>query len=258
MKGELFPGASAGFAAEALREAYRTCFPENCKSVMEKGEFDLVTAADVAVEKWIVNRIHAAFPGDRILGEETEPKAVLGGRCWAIDPIDGTVNMANGIPIYGMQCALFEDMTCVASALYFPLFDEMYTAGASLGAYRNGERLQVRMRDSSYAIVSFGDLRHDSRDARTLQLRMMEAVAPRVSKVRMFGAACMDFASVAVGRTDAAVLFTTNLWDIGPGILLCREAGAMVLALDGREYQIGNAGVIVTGNSVLATILTKL
>lgn len=252
-----YPTAELAFAEWVLREAYRKCFAGNCEKVTQKGSFDLVSAADVAVERFVAEQIHARFPADRFLGEETAPGAALGGRCWVLDPIDGTVNMANGIPVYGMQCALFEDDRCTVSALYFPVWNEMFTAGDSLGAFRDGERLTVARRPLSGAIVSFGDFRHDDPARREQQFAIMARVSPLVSKIRMFGAASMDFASLAAGRTDGAVLFTRNLWDIAPGILLCREAGAEVLSVDGGAYRQGSAGVAVTGSPELAQLLTR-
>ena len=117
--------------------------------------------------------------------------------------------------------------------MYLPHFQEMYYAKAGQGAYLNGQRLQVRDSDLEHGIVSFGDFPHSRPTDAKQEMKIIENLSSRIAKIRMFGAACMDFAFVASGKTTGTVIFTKNKWDIAPGILLCQEAGALLKGWDG-------------------------
>ena len=106
------------------------------------GTYDVVTGSDVRAEETIIGRIREIFPDDVIISEETNPDSDMGGRTWAIDPIDGTMNYTRGIPLFGMQAVFMEDGVPKASAIYLPLYDEMFTATDD-GAFLNGVPTRV-------------------------------------------------------------------------------------------------------------------
>lgn len=224
--------------------------------IHQKAEFDLVTDADQKIEQYLADVIAAAFPEDRIIGEEWSSDAVITGRTWTIDPIDGTCNFAQGAPLYAIQCALIDHGELVLGAIYLPQLDEMYTAVINQGCFRNGQPISCRKDITpNNAMVSFGDYTHSSVKLARYQHNMILKLYPQIAKIRMFGSAAIDFAFVASGRTNGTVVITKNLWDLLPGIILCREAGAHVTNLDGQSYHFGDTGVIASGNDAVKTLL---
>ncbi len=244
------------FIKSCIQEAYAKCF-DNAYTVSQKTQFDLVTDVDLKTEQYISQKIRAAFPGDLILGEEYSSETSVSGRVWSIDPIDGTCNMANGIKLYGVQCALIVNAEPVVSAVYLPHFDELIYAVKGQGCYCNGERVFVSKETAlNNAIVSFGDYPHkNTSTVADLQHAAIKKLYPVIAKIRMFGAACLDFSLVAQGRTQGTVVITKNVWDVAPGVLLCREAGAIVTNLKGMEYKLNDDGVIVACNSAVSDVI---
>ena len=237
------------FIEEQVRCMYEKYMALGVKNVVQKSMFDLVTNIDRDIEDELSAAILRRFPGDKIHGEETVHEEYMKGRMWTIDPIDGTCNMVAGIPLYGIQCSLISDGRIVLSVIYLPHFNEMYTAEEGEGCYLNGRPLKVKYGGSlNNAIISLGDYPHKYVDIAEKQHKAVAEIYPHIAKIRMFGAACLDFSMVAAGRTDAAVVITRNLWDLAPGILLCKEAGAKVTNLQGKQYSFGDNGVVVAAN----------
>ncbi|OHE42022.1 MAG: hypothetical protein A2Y16_00085 [Tenericutes bacterium GWF2_57_13] len=236
------------FIKRTIREAYRRYYDRSTISSEKKSRFDIVTNIDKSIENLVINEIHRLYPNDRIISEEYHWRSDIQGRTWTIDPIDGTSNMANNIPLYGIQCALIENNTIVLSLIFLPRLREMFTAIDNRGVYMNGKRVRVIERDQMNAVVSFGDFSHKNLDAAKMEHETMISLSKKVAKIRMFGSAAIDLAYVAAGKSDGAVILTKNLWDIAPGILLCREAGALVANLLGQPHRFGDSGLVVAAN----------
>jgi len=246
------------FITGRIIEAYRLYAVAGPKDVRSKAAFDLVTEVDVNIERFLTQAILETFPGDQIHAEELSSTQAITGRTWVIDPIDGTVNFAHGIPTYGTQCCLFEDGEPRVAAIYLPCQDEMYTAVAGQGCYLNGRQVTVdKTVTAENAVISVGDFTHKSDRLAAFQYRAVGYLYPRVAKLRMYGAACVDFAFFVSGRLSATVFTTRNLWDIAPGILMSREAGAIVLGLDGEPYDFSKEGVMLCANEEIAGLMRR-
>lgn len=250
--------AELEFISEKIVEAFNE-YREKGLEIFQKSKYDLVTDTDKDIEEKITALIKERFPEDGIRGEEFTSDTCIKGRMWTIDPIDGTCNMANGINIYGVQCALLEDSDIVLSVIYLPFEGEIYTASVGSGAYKNGRRISVSSSvDTSNAVISYGDYPHRaSSKVSDIQNNSIKNIYTSVAKIRMFGAACYDFAYVASGRTHGTALTTVNLWDLAPGILLCKEAGAIVTDLNGDPWKPGAEGVIAAANEEIASLMLK-
>lgn len=225
----------------------------------QKSAFDLVTDIDINIEKRLTTAIHEKYPTDRIHGEEFSSQQVVTGRTWTIDPIDGTCNMAHGSKLYGMQCSLIDEGQIVLGMVFLPHLDEWIYATKDSGCYFNGKKITADATvDINNAIVSFGDYPHGKNDFfGTLEHAAIARLYPQIAKIRMFGAACMDFAFVAQGRTHGTVVITKNLWDIAPGIIICQEAGAVITNLHGMPHKLGDDGVIAAANPTLSALVTN-
>ena len=199
----------------------------------KKGVKDLVTDADFAIENYLIGAIRERYPEDSFLTEETNTNERLSGRTWTIDPIDGTINFAYGIPLYGTQISLFDGADLALAMIYLPAFSEMYTAVKGDGAYLNGERIYAAPRPFIESIAASGGFSM-SPELLAQQKKLIAVLPEKIMRMRMFGAACAGFAFAAAGRIQCFITATKNKWDICPGILLAREAGCVVSGVDER------------------------
>lgn len=246
------------FITGKIKEAYSRFAVSGPKDIRSKAAFDLVTEVDVNIERFLTDAILDAFPGDRIHAEELSSSQAILGRTWVIDPIDGTCNFAHNIPTYGIQCCLFDNGEPKMAVIYLPCQKELYTAMEGEGCFLNGEKATVDQSVAAdTAVISVGDFTHKSDRLAALQYKAVGYLYPRVAKLRMYGAASVDFAFFVSGRLSATVFTTRNLWDIAPGILMSREAGAIVMGLDGKPYDFSKEGVMLAANQEIAALMTE-
>lgn len=238
-----------------LKESYNL-FSQQGMSIENKKEFDLVTSFDKNVEQYITNIINKEFPEDAILGEEFCPNTSILNRTWTIDPIDGTNNMAHNSMVYGLQVALIENDEIVFGVIYLPHLNEIYYGIKGFGSFLNDKKIETnRTVNANNIMVSLGDFSHNSKEISEMQLNIVKFLKDKVARIRMFGAACYDYTFAAIGRTDGVIMLSRNLWDIAPGIIICKEAGLNVTDIKNRPYKIGELGVVVSANKDLHNIL---
>ncbi len=246
------------FIQNAMRMAY-SLFGNKCEKINDKGCFDLVTDLDVSIERYISLQIHEHYPKDSILGEELCQNSAIKGRTWTVDPIDGTVNLANRIPIYGIQCSLLEDEIPMLGVIFFPETDIMCYAEKGKGAYIHGRKINCSLNESlHHSVITMGDFSHSNNDRFIRQIQILQRLAPEVAKIRMVGAASYDFFLLATGSTCAHIMFSRNLWDIIPGLLISQEAGAVVTNLDGYPYSFRDDSLLIAANKPLSDQLLSL
>ena len=191
------------------------------------GMYDVVTGSDILAEQSIIKDITAAFPEDTIISEETNPDKELSERCWTIDPIDGTMNYSRGIPFFGIQGCFMENGEAKASAIYLPVFDEMFTADEN-GAYLNGERIHTcEPRPLKQCLVSTGDFSRRSQEFRDAQAAIFHDCYSDIARFKVFGASSVDYTYLAAGRIDVHVRFLNKIWDFKPGMHIAEKAGAV-------------------------------
>ena len=214
---------------EAIRNAYGAvaqCSRDARVKGNAEGVYDVVTDADFASEKAIVDAIRAAFPDDAVISEESSPDADLEKRSWVLDPIDGTMNFSRGIPLYGIQAAFLERGVPKAAAIYLPAYDEMFMATED-GALLDGSPIRTAApRPLKECLMSTGDFSRKSEAFRKAQAAAFSECYSAIGRFKVFGAACTDFAFLACGRTDAHLRFTNKIWDFLPGLYIAEKAGA--------------------------------
>ncbi|MCU1335501.1 MAG: Inositol-phosphate phosphatase [Bryobacterales bacterium] len=191
-----------------------------------KGEYDLVTAADGASEKLIVERLRAHFPSHSILAEEGGEYAGSSEFRWYVDPLDGTTNFAHSFPVYNVTLALEHAGELIAGVIADPTRDEIFTAERGAGAFLNGRRIHVskvqRVEDALAATGFPSRKRHQN-----VNVHFFYQLAMLSHGVRRPGAAALDLAYVACGRLDLFWEFHLNPWDMAAGVLLIQEAGGV-------------------------------
>lgn len=194
---------------------------------------DVVTAADRAAERLLVEGIRSARPGDGILGEEGAEQDETSGVRWIVDPIDGTVNYLYGIPHWAVSVGIEIDGTTEVGVVFDAAKDELFCAIRGNGAWSNDRPLRCTMPpDLSQALVATG-FGYDAR-RRAAQARLLPRLIPAVRDIRRMGAASLDLCALAAGRIDAYYEQGLEPWDMSAGLLIAAEAGAQVGGLRGR------------------------
>lgn len=213
-----------------------------------KGDRDVVTEADLAGERFILEYLRREFPDDGIVGEEGGRAVSRSGRRWAVDPLDGTLNYSRQLPVWCVSIACFEGDEPILGVVYDPLRDEMFAAARGLGARLGGTPISPReTNDLSDAYVH---MTVDFKDAGVqVGLDDMQAVAPHVLRTRNLGSAALSLAYVACGRLDAVLHRSAYVWDYGGGACLLREAGAIITAMDGTPYGFDTQAIVAAGTA---------
>ncbi|MBV8675199.1 MAG: inositol monophosphatase [Acidobacteriaceae bacterium] len=230
-----------------------------------KGDVDLVTEADRASEKLIVQRLHEVFPTHGVYGEEGTRWNIDREYRWYIDPLDGTTNFAHSFPFFCVSMGLerraaslaaTEDGEIVAGIIYDPVRDELFTAEKGKGAYLNGAAIHVsHVTELAEALLATGfpsRKRHENPN-----IHFYQEFTLRSHGVRRAGAAALDLAYTACGRLDGFWEFNLNPWDTSAGALLVTEAGGSMTMFDGSPFRLDSREVLAT-NGLLRDELLRL
>lgn len=228
-----------------------------------KGDVDLVTAADRAVEKLIRARLAEIFPDHGVYGEEGTREGLDREYRWYVDPLDGTTNFAHGFPQFCVSMGLEhrpaglgadEDGTLVAGVIYDPLRDELFTAEKGAGATLNGKPMHVsgiaKLAESLLATGFPSRKRHSSPN-----IHFYQEFTLRSHGVRRAGSAALDLAYVAAGRLESFWEFNLNPWDTAAGILLVEEAGGRVTDFSGGHYRIDSHEILASNGLIQGEVL---
>jgi myo-inositol-1(or 4)-monophosphatase len=240
-------------AGKLLMSRFRTDI-----EVFHKGEVDLVTEVDLAAERLIVSRISSAFPGHTILAEENHSAPKSGSHTWIIDPLDGTVNYAHGIPIFAVSIGLEIDGELACGAVYNPVLDELFTACHGGGAFCNGKPIRVSSTEKlTDSILSTG-FPYDIRTGKNNNLDYFREFALRAQGLRRGGSAALDFCYVAAGYLDGFWELSLHPWDCAAGYLIVREAGGMVTNLSGAQGSIYEPEMVSSNGLIHKEMLSVL
>jgi myo-inositol-1(or 4)-monophosphatase len=196
-----------------------------------KADGTLVTNVDQTLERFFRETITARYPGHAILGEEfgadtavADPAVPL----WALDPIDGTTNLAHGLPIWGISVGLIVGDAPVVGVVAAPQMNETFAAARGLGATLNDVSLPVLAPggptewEDAYAICSTS--------ARTLDFSRFPA------RLRIFGSAALDICYVAAGHLSGCHCLAVSLYDVAAALVLSGEVGAEAGWLSGEAF----------------------
>jgi myo-inositol-1(or 4)-monophosphatase len=205
-------------------------------NVRLKGEqSSVVTDADLASERWIIQRIQERFPQHSILAEETGYARHDSEFTWVIDPLDGTSNFAAGLPWFGVQIAVLHNQAPILAAMYLPTTGALYVAEKGLGTFRDDQRVQVtREAQLRRVLCAFGLDAATSPAQSRQQAEWLTRVSSAVRNIRATNS-LFDFCYTLDGRLGAAVNLNTKIWDIAPFALLLPEAGGQLSDLAGAD-----------------------
>ncbi len=215
---------------------------------------DLLTEVDLTLQKRAVDAIEEQFPGDRFVGEEGSASTLPrepSGRCWVMDPIDGTNNFVRGLfPIFGISLAFALNGEAVAGGIALPAREEIYLAGRNLGATRNG--VELRVSACQHLEEARLDLDFSGQPERIAMVQRASRLLYGVGSVRSYGSAVASLAQLASGDIDAYVHMGLNAWDFAAGQVLVEEAGGMATRIDGRTLRLFDAkdGVVFSNGAL--------
>lgn len=236
---------------------------------LKQSMHDLVTEVDKGSERLIRNLIATHFPQHSFLGEEgVEPGPEASAKAleevgnaeylWIVDPIDGTTNFVHGFPFYSVSIALAHRGQVIVGVVYDPSKDELFVAERGKGAYVHGKPMKVsKEKTLRQSLVATG-FPADHQMALPLNLRQIQAVAPKVRNVRTAGSAALHMAYVAAGRLSGFWEIGLNSWDLAAGSLLVEEAGGRVTDQSGEPYHLGVRNVVASNGAVHGELLQAL
>lgn len=250
--GDLLETATA--AARAGGDVLRGLFGSSTLDVRSKARNDFVTRADHESEAAVLGVIRSRFPDHPILSEESGALSGSGDYEWVIDPLDGTTNFLQGLPLYCVSVACHRRGEVLAGAVYEPPGGRMFAASRGGGATLDGRAIRAsERRGLAGAFLATG---YPFRAHRALDyyLGAFREVFLEARAIRRCGAAALDLAYTAAGVYDGFFEFRLGPWDIAAGILLVEEAGGVVSDLDGGRSYFDHGNLVAAAPGVHAEL----
>ena len=199
-----------------------------------KGLIDLVTEIDHQSEDFLIGEVQRLFPGHHILAEESGALDGVGEHLWLIDPLDGTVNYAHGVPMFCVSIAYAYQKQVTLAAVYDPMRDELFTAERGKGSWVNGRLLRVsRAQDLQKSLLVTG-FPYETWAMVRNNFDYFTKLAKLTQGVRRLGSAALDMCYVGAGRFDGYWEMAVKPWDVAAAGLIAEEAGAKVTNVDGE------------------------
>lgn len=244
LKSTLINAAKAG-AAEILRFFNREFTISN-----KEGVNNLVTEADHASEKAIIEVIKTAFPDHHILSEEAGEIIQDSNYKWIIDPIDGTINFAHGIPLNCVSIAIEHHAEIVMAAVYNPHINELFFAEKGKGATLNDKPIRVSEQTKAIHACLVTGFPYTYINMPNGPLEIFERFVRKGVPVRRLGSAAIDLCWVACGRFDGFYEHKLEAWDSAAGYLIVEEAGGKVTDLAGNKFSVYQHKVLATNGKI--------
>lgn len=252
------------FAIETAREAGQVLLEKFGRNITisKKGDINLVTEADLASEKLIVEKIRSYYPKHSILAEESGESnvAIIEGEArwkWIIDPLDGTTNYAHGYPCFCVNIALEHKGEIVIAVTYDPTRDEIFAAEKGNGSTLNNRKIRVsdtvNLKDALIVTGFPYDIAQRENFARHFTEMILSSRG-----IRRDGSAAIDMAYVACGRFDGFWEEGLNPWDVAPGVLLIEEAGGHVSYYDGSKFSVYEPPICASNGLIHSEMLKIL
>lgn len=229
--------------------------------ITQKGLIDLVTEADLAAERLIIERIGSYYPRHAVLAEESGSSVREGAEAseykWIVDPLDGTTNYAHGYPCFCVSIALEHRGELIIGVIYDPTRDEMFAAERGAGATLNGRPIRVSTtNDLNDALLCTG-FPYDVRDRGDFGRHFVNFIN-HAQAVRRDGSAALDLAYVAAGRFDGFWEEGLRPWDVAAGVLIIEEAGGRVSHYDNRDFDIYTPPLLASNGLVHEAMIEVL
>lgn len=245
-------------AALQAGDILRKGFMEELSITAKPGHQNIVTQYDYNSEKAIISTIKEHFPSHRIIAEESGLSDALNSSdqiTWIIDPLDGTVNFAHGIPIFTISIAAYNKEEGLCGVIYQPITNELFIAEKNKGAYLNGIKITVSTTHTlKEAVLGIG-FPYDAAKRSGPYLNRFTALVQSGASFRNLGSAALALAYVAAGKLDGFWIDHLYSWDLAAGKILIHEAGGIVSHYDNSAIEIEVASNALATNQALHPIL---
>ncbi|MFT3748632.1 MAG: inositol monophosphatase family protein [Agriterribacter sp.] len=238
-------------AGAIMRDSINTSF----KISNKEGLNNLVTEVDHACEKAIFEIIQKNYADHFILSEESGEIVMDSSYKWIIDPIDGTINFANGIPLCCVSIAVEHEGKMILGAVYNPFLNELFVAEKGKGATLNNNSIHVSSKtevDHSCLVTGFPYTYLDEPNG---PLAVFDKLIRKGIPVRRLGSAAIDLCWVAMGRFDGFYEHKLNAWDSAAGFLIVEEAGGKVTDFADQPYSPYQPHIVATNGKIHADLL---
>lgn len=252
LKTTLITAARAG-AAEILR-----FFNGDFKISNKEGVNNLVTEADHAAEKAILSVIKSHFPDHQVLAEETGEIIQDSVYKWIIDPIDGTVNFAHGIPLNCVSIGLEHEGNVIMGAVYNPHLNEFFFAEKGKGATLNDQPIRVSTETAAVKACLVTGFPYTYINMTNGPLEIFDRFIRKGVPVRRLGSAAIDLCWVAAGRFDGFYEHKLEPWDSAAGFLMVEEAGGKVTDFTGAPYSVYQHRILATNGLIHEEMLAVI
>ena len=244
LKPALINAVKAG-ASEILR-----FYNNDFKISNKEGINNLVTEADHAAEKAIIDIIKTSFPEHHILSEEAGDIIQDSSYKWIIDPIDGTINFAHGIPLNCVSIAIEHEREIVMAAVYNPHLNELFFAEQGKGATLNDKSIRVSEQAETIKACLVTGFPYTYINTTNGPLEIFERFIRKGIPVRRLGSAAIDLCWVACGRFDGFYEHKLEAWDSAAGYLIVEEAGGKVTDFEGKKFSVYQHRVLATNGKI--------
>ena len=234
-------------SAAALMKEYST---KSFTISNKEGVNNLVTEVDHKCEEVIFDIIKKNFPSHQILSEESGEFIQDSNYKWIIDPIDGTVNFANHIPICCVSIGIEVNGKMEMGAVYNPFINELFFAQRGHGATLNESPIRVSNTEHLISSCLVTGFPYTYLDMPNGPLEVFNKFIRRGVPVRRLGSAAIDLCWVAAGRFDGFFEHKLNAWDSAAGFLIIEEAGGKVTDMNGKYYNPYQPGIIASNGII--------
>ncbi|MCW3081096.1 inositol monophosphatase family protein [Segetibacter sp.] len=252
LKQTLIKATLAG--SKVLQQYFNGSFTVSSKSNIN----DLVTQADKESEEAIFKVIREEFPDHYLLSEEAGDLKMDSNTKWIIDPIDGTVNFANGIPICCVSIGVEQDGKMILGAVYNPFINEFFFSEKGHGATLNDKKITVSNKSDLLRSCLVTGFPYSYLDAPNGPLQVFEKLIRNNIPVRRLGSAAIDICWVACGRFDGFYEHNLNAWDSAAGFLILEEAGGKVTDFGGNYYSPYQPNMLATNGKIHDDLLLAI
>jgi len=247
---------TAVLAAKEGAKIHKKYFNTDFAIETKKESFDLVTVADIEAEKAVVSVIRNNFPGHNILAEEAKYAKTDSKYRWIIDPLDGTNNFSNKIPMFSVSIALAKNEEVLVGVIYDVMREELFSAQKGEGSFLNGQKISVNSVNEFKQAILITGFYYDRGTAMVENLeRIKQFLQKKILGIRRFGSAALDLCYVACGRAGGFWEFELNAWDFAAGKLIVEEAGGKVTGRNGGAISLKKSFVVASNSKIHSQML---
>ena len=249
------------FAKEIIFEAgkkIRNSFSYDLEIETKSNKNDLVTNIDRETESFFVEQIKAFNPSHRIIGEEGmgERSTSFDGVVWVIDPIDGTMNFVKQHRHFFISVGIYVDGVGKLGYIFDVMREDLFYAIDGEGAWYNDSPMRKLQQLSIEEAVIGINASWVTPNPKIEHEKLIELIQT-VRGTRSYGSACMEIAFVVSGKLDAYISMRLAPWDVGAGIIIAKEVGAIATNLKGKSFDLMNTDTFIIANPYIHEKILK-